>query len=44
MVRLTKGYNICNSKRVLIIMNLLECEGLTFKQTLTDDEQEICKK
>ena len=40
---ITKNYDIYNSERVPIIMNLLGHEGLHFVQTLTDDDHDICK-
>ena len=38
--------NSCNSdvsEKVSMIMNCLSCEGLSFVQTLTDNEQEMCR-
>ena len=37
------SYNIDKDVKVSIVMNWLGHEGLRFIQTLTDNEQEICK-
>ena len=40
---MTKSYDIYESERVQINMNLLGHEGPHIVQTLTSNEQEICK-